>query len=366
MPSMDVESTILCLQLQLDDVKEQLASHEDIKDRHDGNPGYNGQAALLLWQTELTRQLDTLTNRNVALALARETMAQHRALVDAMREETTARDDQLLARRLAGLSIETAATIRAASVIDETASVLSSSEVPNYDGLPELDLKTTIDSAKPTTPRLEQATIKIQHSPQDSENELQEGESSKKAGKRRVQSNMQRQCCCCSEWKHEFDTTAVPCSDVYCDDCVIALFESAIKDKELFPPRCHRMPIPIEQFRNLFSEDFLRTYSEKIEEYATSNPLYCSVKTCSAFIPPRLIEADVGTCAKCCATTCATCRDVAHEGILCSEDPHVQELRRLAEQMHWRECYRCNNVVELNTGCNHITYAIQPFPMPSC
>ncbi len=85
-----------------------------------------------------------------------------------------------------------------------------------------------------------------------------------------------------------------PCGHAYCVECLKQLFMSSMQDETLMPPRCCRKEIPIDLVQLTLKE--IEDFNAKRLEYLTSNRLYCSQPTCSAFIPPELIINNVGTC----------------------------------------------------------------------
>ncbi|PSN67710.1 hypothetical protein BS50DRAFT_457483, partial [Corynespora cassiicola Philippines] len=140
----------------------------------------------------------------------------------------------------------------------------------------------------------------------------------------------------------------------YCRTCLTVLFENAITDTSLFPPKCCRLPIPLESCRALLSSSLLKEFDLKVEELASPNPTYCSNLECGQFIRLKDIRANVGKCRFCEETTCVSCKSAEHEGLLCPSDPHVQLLMDVAKRSKWQECSRCKNLVELVQGCYHM------------
>lgn len=94
------------------------------------------------------------------------------------------------------------------------------------------------------------------------------------------------------------------CTDEYCNDCIVELFEQSLKDTELFPPRCHKAEIPLELVQHLLTQDFIQKFLEKRVELNTPNPTYCFVKACAKFIHPDNIDGDIATCTNCNSRTC--------------------------------------------------------------
>lgn len=108
---------------------------------------------------------------------------------------------------------------------------------------------------------------------------------------------------------------------------------------------------------------------------AESTIMYCPNKRCSTMltIDPEAMQnlARNGTrfepCPRCNVELCSACKSVAHIGRTCQEyralpaaaqdvDSYADtQLADLAEKQAWKQCPRCQHMVELDTGCNHIT-----------
>ncbi len=155
----------------------------------------------------------------------------------------------------------------------------------------------------------------------------------------------------------------VPCGHCYCKPCIggvdgvdetEGLFELAMKDESLFPPRCCKTSIPLDAARPFLSEIQVQKFKEKTVEYATTNKTYCHNTQCGSFIPPSQITGDRAECAHCGLATCSLCKAVAHDGD-CPEDPAYISLMELAQCKGWKRCIKCRRMVELNCGCNHVT-----------
>ena len=91
----------------------------------------------------------------------------------------------------------------------------------------------------------------------------------------------------------------------------------------------------------------------KAIEHNTVDKTYCSNRGCPTFILPTDIVNDRGRCAVCSTLTCTRCKERAHEGNC--EQARDDVVLQLAEEHGWRRCFGCQALVELNTGCNHIT-----------
>src|SRR5437667_9013236 len=52
---------------------------------------------------------------------------------------------------------------------------------------------------------------------------------------------------------------------------------------------------------------------------------------------------------------CRVCRGIGHEGTDCPEDFALEATIQESINHGWRRCYKCHAMVELMTGCRHIT-----------
>ena len=189
-----------------------------------------------------------------------------------------------------------------------------------------------------------------------SEAELPASESSTWAASRNPGSIPTYECVTCGERKRGFEVLRTPCKHYYCADCISTLFELSMTDETLFPPRCCRERIPINGARLYLTPGLLQRFDEKSEELSTPNRIYCSRPTCSAFIKPANIttSTSTATCTLCSMSTCTTCKGNAHNGD-CPEDLSIQATLATAREEGWQRCTGCGAMVELDTGCNHIT-----------
>ncbi|RYP70109.1 hypothetical protein DL769_005086 [Monosporascus sp. CRB-8-3] len=175
-----------------------------------------------------------------------------------------------------------------------------------------------------------------------------------------------RNCEACGERKHFTELARAPCRHEYCRGCLGRLFESATVDETLFPPRCCKQPIPLEQNLIHLHADVVQRFRRKAVEFSTPNRTYCHDGRCGAFVPPSRYVHDDGRgrggvvpaaacCGECGARTCTACKAAAHGGGDCPNDVQLQRVLQLAREQGWQRCQNCWGMVELNTGCNHMT-----------
>lgn len=165
----------------------------------------------------------------------------------------------------------------------------------------------------------------------------------------------QATCVACTETLLQTDVTTAPCSHIYCRDCTIKLFEDSLRDETLFPPRCCRTAIPLPLVQHFLSPDIRREFENKTVEYNDGNRTYCSSPICSRYLHPFPNPRVNGRyCARCNLWTCIRCKKSHYPGNACPDEN--EGMLQLAKKSGWRRCSRCKNMVELRTGCNHITY----------
>ncbi|VTO82831.1 unnamed protein product [Fusarium graminearum] len=169
-----------------------------------------------------------------------------------------------------------------------------------------------------------------------------------------------KQCVSCQDDFPATETFEAPCSHHWCRRCLIIRIEASLRDESLFPPTCCE-PLPVE-VGDFISQEMVDLYQEKTLEFSTIDRTYCSDATCAAFIPPQSIEGDLGRCSGCEKQTCVLCKRASHEGI-CPEDNAAQDVLRLGEAEGWQRCEKCKHLIDLNTGCFHISEYI--FQQPS-
>ncbi|KAH0007528.1 hypothetical protein KCU78_g11729, partial [Aureobasidium melanogenum] len=163
------------------------------------------------------------------------------------------------------------------------------------------------------------------------------------------------ECVACEEQLPPKDLILASCGHCYCESCLNMVFNAAISDESLYPPRCcAQTPIPIEHAKRFLDPEFERTFEEKGVEFNTVDRTYCSDPTCSTFIPPATIHSGTAYCWNCDKATCVVCKSPAHDEDDCPTDLEFAALLNYAEKMRWQRCYDCLRTVEREDGCNHM------------
>ena len=314
--------------------------HEDVEELQSSDKGKNRESdvsdtdlAMTTFQEELHHSSVVLNDRCMSRSLARAVVTDSALLTDIVAREDAMANDRLLAERLD--SGEEIGSGKAENVGDpDQDDLLIARLMALYVSGTEGDCKT----------------------PAANEDE-QRGESSRWAASRENTSDTARhECASCGDHRRAFETFRAPCRHYYCLECLNQLFELSTTDETLFPPRCCRQEISLTSVRLYLNEELVQRFRQKVIEFQTSDRTYCSQPTCSAFITPDSITAERATCSSCFTTTCTICKGTSHDGD-CPADTATQQMLEAAREQGWQRCYNCRRVVELDVGCNHMTYA---------
>ena len=328
----DDASAALILQLQHEDAEALLQSSKG-KNREDEVSDID--LAIELLQQDLQQTNTFLMDRCMIRSLARAVVTDSACLTDEVAREDGLANDRLVAERIQ----------RGGEV--ERARGTSGDPDPGLDDLCIARL-TALYVSGPSGERISAVD--------DDDKDLATSESSRSAAGRAEGSNTTRhECTACGEHHRAFETFRTSCGHHYCQACLSELFDLSITDETLFPPRCCRQPISLTAARLYLSPDLVGRFQQKAVEFQSSDRTYCSRPTCSAFITAAHIDGERGTCTACFQQTCTICKGNSHDGD-CPQDTATQQVLAAAAAEGWQRCYNCRRLVELDIGCNHMTY----------
>ena len=168
------------------------------------------------------------------------------------------------------------------------------------------------------------------------------------------------ECTSCFDDVRPRKAVTLPCCHKYCSACFSQLVNTAITNEDTFPPQCCLQEIPRATLRLHLSSRQMTDFDQKSLEYAVSigSRYYCARPDCARWINTRMSQTSGGIlkCTYCSFHTCGFCRGPQHaEGEDCSHDYGLDATLEAAERAGWQRCYNCRAMVELNTGCRHIT-----------
>ena len=336
---MDPATAKLAIELQLADIDELLDGIYETLPPGDQRAGYE------MMQQDLQRQLQILEGQILTLKILKEEHGNRAAFVKLLEVEKQAVSDHQLAMRLAGMSVNHPEVKNCA---DYEASLCG-----------EQDCGT--DEQWEMAKELYSAAIDSNITDLTSFNSTRVMGANDVKGRAKDKDTarvLEALCRCdaCMEDVLAKNTLTLDCKPdphVYCRTCLIDLFKSSIQSSSLFPPRCCKVPMPLETCRILLPRQLVKEFDLKVEELANPNPTFCSNANCAKFIRVKEIKNDSGTCVFCKTKTCVVCKGEGHTG-LCPKDPHVQLLMDVAKRSKWQQCSKCKNMIELSHGCFHM------------
>jgi E3 ubiquitin-protein ligase RNF144 len=338
---MDPATAKLAIQLQLDDIDDLLDSLYDSIDLPDGD----ARTGFEMMRTDLQQQLQIFEGQVLTLKILREEHDSRVAFSRLLEEERQAASDHQLAMRLAGLAVSDPEVKRGETYEASLRSVSDDGSDEQWEMAKELYAAVFEREVGYPAPINGIRTTKASEVKSTSKSTVLGSETLTK-------------CCVCMEIVPSKNTLTLACqpeAHTYCRPCLVDLFTSALTNTTLFPPRCCKIPIPLDTCRALLPRKLVKDFDLKVEELATPNPTYCANAECSKFIRPKDIKAETGTCVFCEEKTCVRCKCAGHDKSLCPSDPHVQLLMDVAKRSKWQQCTKCKNMVELATGCFHMT-----------
>ena len=327
---MDEATVDLILALQIQDIKD-AEPKLDGKDGDTDEPS-DAELAARLQQEEDHNASTVESDRRIARSIAKAVQDDGANVVILASEEKRIARDRELAQRLSGhyfpLPYEYQVTDR------------------------DMMVRYRDYNTEDSTEEVRLTTTSVER-PVDDQPEGSASAATRKAAVARVVETQWWQCVSCQEMR---DVIEMPCHHLYCQDCTQQLFAGATDDEALFPPRCCRQNIPVSLAQHFLDSDPAVRFEEKSIEYGTPNRTYCSDPSCALFIDPSRIDGSTGSCPNrdCCRFTCVLCKAEAHTGS-CPKDDALAETVRLAQDSGWQRCQRCQNMVELVIGCNHMT-----------
>ncbi|CAL5424254.1 unnamed protein product [Camellia sinensis] len=184
--------------------------------------------------------------------------------------------------------------------------------------------------------------------------------------------NMKETCSICLEDTDVCQMFSVnDCLHRYCSSCLKKHVEVKLLQGML--PKCPhdacKTELKIESCRNFLTSELYDLMSQRIKEYSipATQKIYCPYPRCSALMSKA--EALVNTnnagasmCERCRGLFCMRCKAPWHSNVSCNDykilNPYPcaedAKLNSLARRNLWRQCVKCNHMVELAEGCNHI------------
>ncbi|RPD65691.1 hypothetical protein L226DRAFT_235378 [Lentinus tigrinus ALCF2SS1-7] len=156
-----------------------------------------------------------------------------------------------------------------------------------------------------------------------------------------------------------------PCGHYYDKTCILELFEAAMKDESLFPPRCCRQRIPFASVSSYMGAASVTKLRERTLEFGTQKRVYCAKPSCSRFLgkqyegnlPYIRVPRFQCTAPGCTTVTCSSCKNEVKSGLMhqCQASNADDHVLAMGQRSGWARCPGCETMIELNMGCYHMT-----------
>ncbi|KAF0715339.1 Aste57867_3427 [Aphanomyces stellatus] len=163
------------------------------------------------------------------------------------------------------------------------------------------------------------------------------------------------------------DCWRLRCGHFYCVGCLSGWVESKVNERNV-PIVCASLGCSREVRPPHISAFLSSTIFEKFSELVTAKAfedqsMYCPNKECSqVFLKPDFRPGEEKTACLICKTKlCLQCGVKWHDGLDCDQykrmiasggDSDEAQLHALKEKMKWKQCPKCNMLVERSVGCN--------------
>jgi hypothetical protein len=165
------------------------------------------------------------------------------------------------------------------------------------------------------------------------------------------------ECASCFDDTPSREAVSLACTHYYCSECFITMIQTSMQNESFWPPKCCLQEIPRPKIIKQLPDEILKEFSVKEREYTTptKDRWYCTQPECGKWFEGRKVGG-LTKCPHCNGEMCVFCRGEKHKvGEHCAQDKGQRLLEEEAILEGWRKCYNCQAMVELMTGCRHIT-----------
>ncbi|OWM68868.1 hypothetical protein CDL15_Pgr025055 [Punica granatum] len=168
------------------------------------------------------------------------------------------------------------------------------------------------------------------------------------------------------------------CLHRYCYSCMKRHVEAKLHNGVLAIKCPHdgcNSEISIDSCEKFLEPNLVSIMSQRMKEASVPAPerVYCPYPNCSALMSEREVleysetsfigaeQSGARKCIRCQHFFCINCRVPWHYNMSCIDygirnpTPEDRALKSLANENKWRQCIKCNHMVELVYGCYHIT-----------
>lgn len=161
------------------------------------------------------------------------------------------------------------------------------------------------------------------------------------------------------------------CFHRHCVSCVFQFVLVKLRDGNF--PTCLddgcKVELTLESCSEILTPKLIKMWNDKMKEDSIppAERIYCPYQNCSTLMSKsdfaKSDPSNVGECVKCSGRFCIECEVPMHSELSCAEykklhpEPLVDDLKlkSLAKEREWRQCVKCQHLIEHSIGCNHMT-----------
>ncbi|XP_019085142.1 PREDICTED: E3 ubiquitin-protein ligase RNF144B-like [Camelina sativa] len=157
-----------------------------------------------------------------------------------------------------------------------------------------------------------------------------------------------------------------PCRHIFCSECVEGHIEVRLSEgyRMTCPRYLCRSELILGNCVNILTPKLKEMWQQRVidESIPVTDRVYCPIPTCSALMSVSEFDQRTGVrscCVKCGEHFCIKCKVPWHNNLSCCEykrsHPNPTEndkkLETLANKKLWRQCSKCQQMIELASGC---------------
>jgi len=172
----------------------------------------------------------------------------------------------------------------------------------------------------------------------------------------------QGECSSCRQQLPRDHVFGMSCGHAYCKVCLERFLQEITKTSQ-GPPKCCSQSLRMTLVREILGPHAFLSLEQRLFELCLGNTMYCSNRHCQYPIDLEKISSDVFSCPQCNTSLCSLCKSFVHPLMTCEEymlqaegdNWELASVLTLAVAAKWKRCGRCKNLIQLSTGCNHMT-----------